>query len=283
MKQLTCNSLSGGKTSSYIEVHYPADVSIFALVCVDDHNCRGKLDRKLVQMANERLEKTSSHWGEFVATTEDPIILKTIFDLEQFTGREITWVRGMSWEKMMDQKQAIPNMAKRFCTHIMKITPIFEYLYMKDMLPINMRIGYRYDELERVEKFTDTFKYAYKCEQRGKNGWQHRWKEIIWRTGSFPLVEDKIMHHHVKGYWLDKNVPFADDSNCQNCFWKKEQQLRKNFDNNKAIMCWAGVQEAIRGHTFKEKHNLFQIANMGIQTDFNFGTGSGCQAGFCTD
>lgn len=27
----TVNSLSGGKTSSYIAVHYPADIEVFAL------------------------------------------------------------------------------------------------------------------------------------------------------------------------------------------------------------------------------------------------------------
>lgn len=32
----TVNSLSGGKTSSYIAVHYPADYDIFALVKVKD-------------------------------------------------------------------------------------------------------------------------------------------------------------------------------------------------------------------------------------------------------
>jgi len=36
------NSLSGGKTSSYMAIHYPADVNIFACVCIDDQNCMPK-------------------------------------------------------------------------------------------------------------------------------------------------------------------------------------------------------------------------------------------------
>ena len=32
----TVNSLSGGKTSSYIAIHYPADYNVFALVHSDD-------------------------------------------------------------------------------------------------------------------------------------------------------------------------------------------------------------------------------------------------------
>lgn len=33
------NSLSGGKTSSYIAANYPADYDVFALVRTDDKNC----------------------------------------------------------------------------------------------------------------------------------------------------------------------------------------------------------------------------------------------------
>ena len=32
---LTVNSISGGATSAYMAVHYPADHNIFCLVCAD--------------------------------------------------------------------------------------------------------------------------------------------------------------------------------------------------------------------------------------------------------
>ena len=35
----TVNSLSGGKTSSYIAANYPADYNVFSLVRTDDKNC----------------------------------------------------------------------------------------------------------------------------------------------------------------------------------------------------------------------------------------------------
>ena len=35
----TVNSLSGGKTSSYMAVHYPADYNVFALVTTLDKKC----------------------------------------------------------------------------------------------------------------------------------------------------------------------------------------------------------------------------------------------------
>lgn len=305
----TVNSLSGGKTSSYIAANYPADYDLFSLVCADSHNINAKersMDKKLWQMANDKLQKYCSHYPEFQGTTEDPLILKTMFDLEQYTGREIIWLRGVSWEDMLHKKQAIPNQFKRFCSHILKIVPIFEFLYMRDLTPCRMRIGYRYDEKERQETFTDTFKFSTHCETSwnpkqdwpgaiGKNApyvkkgrlsglsYLHRWQEINWRIGEFPLIEDKISHYQVQEYWKNKGIVFPQDSNCQNCFWKDPQQLRKNYDVNPNIMKWAAVMESVIGNTFKSEMSFLQIRRIGLQQEFNFGTGSGCQAGGCTD
>lgn len=281
---ITVNSLSGGRTSGYIAAHYPADLDVFALVCINCHNAGGTIDKKLKQMVNDRLQKYCSHWPEFVATSEDPITLKTIFDLEQYIGREIIWVRGIGWEELIRKQQAIPNAVKRFCSFWMKIVPIFDFLYKYHELPVRMRIGYRYDEMERVTDFTDTIKFSTHCEYQPKsNRWIHRWQEMVWREGEFPLVEDKVNHWKVRGYWEGKPVSFPKDSNCQNCFWKDPQQLRKNFDENKAIMYWAAIQEGMKGNTFRDDFSLLQIAKLSIQQDFFFGTGAGCRAGACTD
>lgn len=280
----TVNSLSGGKTSSYIAVHYPADIEVFALCCIDCHNAGASIDKKMKQMVNDRLQKYCSHMPEFVATSEDPKILKVMFDLEQKIGREIIWLRGMGWEDMIRKYGVIPNMTKRICTSVLKMQPIFEYLFMHHELPVQMRIGYRYDEMERSMRLNNTFKYAYKCEFQEKSvRWIHRWKEIEWRIGEFPLIADKITHYHIKKYWDKQYIDFPEDSNCLNCFWKPEAQLRKNFDTCPSIMWWASIMEDLKNRTFKDKHSLQQISKLPIQMDFMFGVGSGCQAGFCTD
>lgn len=286
---ITVNSLSGGKTSSYIAANYPAEIDVFALCCIDDHKGNAHYrqrykDAKMIQRVNDKLQKHSRQWPEFIATSEDPQILWTMFDLEQMIGREITWVRGMGWEDMLRFKKAIPNMNKRFCTTIMKMQAIFDFQYYYHELPCIMRIGYRWDEMERAERFTETWKHSTECEYRPKSKtWIHRWKETVWRIGEFPLVDDKIIHYHIQEYWKDNNIVFLADSSCLNCFWKDPQQLRKNFDDHSPIMHWAAIQEELMGHTFKDSDSLLQIKNLGIQLDFMFGTGSGCQAGFCTN
>lgn len=162
----TVNSLSGGRTSSYLGVHYPADYDLFALVCIEDHNAGGRIDRKLKQMANDKLQKYCPHMPEFVATSEDPIILKTMFQLEQKIGREIIWLRGISWEEMIFKvKKALPNRHWRFCTDILKIYPIFCFLFTHGLLPCIMRVGYRYDEKERAQRLR---KVGYQVTKAGK-------------------------------------------------------------------------------------------------------------------
>lgn len=115
-----------------------------------------------------------------------------------------------------------------------------------------MRIGYRYDEKERKDNFTPNIKYIDSVNLFGKG--RNNWKTIKWRKGSFLMIDDKIIHPNVVNFWKQHtNFVFPKDSNCQMCFWKQPQQLRKNFDINPSIMKWANVQEAIQGNTFKKK------------------------------
>lgn len=279
---IAVNSLSGGKTSSYIAVHYPADYDIFALCCIDDHNAGAHIDKRMKQRVNDKLQKYCPHMPGFVATSEDPQVLKTMFDLEQKIGREIIWVRGIGWEEMIRLKRAIPNMAKRFCTTILKMQPIFEFLFMRDLLPVKMRIGFRYDEAKRMKTENTSFKFQKFAKQyvgRLVNNfdksrmifesyyfqWLYQWETIEWRVIECPLVDDKIIHYTITQYWDGEDIVFPIDSNCVNCFWKDEMQLRRNFETNMPIMMWSAIQERLVGYTFKEKYSMLQIAQLPLQ------------------
>lgn len=265
-------------------VHFPADYELFSLVCIDCHNAGSKIDKGIKRIVNDKLQKTSAHWPEFVATSEDPKTIRVMLDLEQMIGREIIWLRGMGWEQMIRIKRALPNISWRFCTGILKIQPIFEYLYLFHELPTAMRIGYRYDESERKDSITTGFKFPYVNELRAKSNTRiNRHKTIEWRVPEFPLIDNKVFHHQVRDFWKDKGIDFPLDSNCQNCFWKDPQQIRKNFETNPEIMYWAIIWEDLTNATFKSELSLLEASRLGIQTNFNFGTGSGCQAGHCTD
>ena len=147
----TINSLSGGKTSSYMAINFPADYEIFSLVTIDDVRCKPK-DNSLVKFVSNKIDK------EFIATAEDDLTLKAIIELEQLIGKEIIWVSGKSFDSVIKKASIVPNSLMRFCTTELKIRPIFDWWYKNIGEKCKMGIGYRYDELERVQRFTTTFK-----------------------------------------------------------------------------------------------------------------------------
>ena len=93
----TVNSISGGKTSSYIAANYPADYNVFALVRTDDKNCMYP-DAKVRQIVSDKIGKA------VIGTLEDDVIINTMLDLEQFIGQKINWVTGKTFDKIIIRK-----------------------------------------------------------------------------------------------------------------------------------------------------------------------------------
>jgi len=274
MSQIIVNSLSGGKTSSYMAAHYPADYNIFSLVKIEALHCKPK-DEGLVRIVSDKIG------AEFIGTAESDLTLKVMLDLEQKIGKEIIWVSGETFEKVNRKNtggKGLPNQQWRFCTTEMKIRPIWDWWFKNINEKIKMGIGFRYDELERADRLSTSFKGVV---GKSKTGNKNKWAEIEWREGYFPLIENKIMHYHVK-QWADQSgLIFPPDSNCVGCFHKSLQQLRRNFEDEPEKMQWFSDQEI--NARWKKEMKYEQIKKIGLQQDFNFGEGSGCQAGFCTD
>jgi hypothetical protein len=145
----TVNSISGGKTSAYLMQHFPADYNIFSLVRVEDKDClwMGGKDEPTRQLISDRIGQ------EFIGTVEMDEIIYTILDLEQFTGQKIDLITGKTFEEIIkDNYNYLPNKMTRYCTVEMKLKPIFNYLKSLEVLPVEMRIGYRPNEIERAER-----------------------------------------------------------------------------------------------------------------------------------
>jgi hypothetical protein len=269
----TINSISGGKTSAFMAYHYPADYNVFSLVTINDINSKPK-DKLLIKIISDKIGK------EFISTAEDIKTLLAVLELEQLISKEIIWLSGESFDDVINKKKALPNVMWRFCTTELKLIPIFNWWKNNFDEQIKMRIGFRFDEIERSKNFTNSIKTVV---GKTKNGKKNKWGTINWRIGEFPLIENKILHYHVKNWVNTTNLIFPDDSNCVGCFWKPLQQLRKNWQENPQKMQWFSSQEKKINKTFKKEISYDKIKNIGIQNDFIFGTGSGCQAGFCTD
>lgn len=131
----TVNSVSGGRTSAYLAANYPADYNVFALVQIEDEDCK-PADKWLQKTVSDKIGK------EFIATAEDDLTLYAVLDLEQFLGREIHWVTGSTFDYIVENKGGwLPNKLHRFCTVEMKLIPIFRFLYTQGATPCEMRSG----------------------------------------------------------------------------------------------------------------------------------------------
>jgi len=278
----TVNSLSGGKTSSYIAANYPADYDVFALVRTDDKNCLFP-DKKLRQMVEDRIQKP------FIGTLEDDVIIHTIFDLEQFIGREITWVSGKTFDEILLKKNGktfLPSYLRRFCTTEMKLVPMAEWVYKNlDEAPF-MRIGFRSNEQERASRMisrkNDNGFIEMKIVVDNKNG-RNKWKTINYCAPEFPLISDGVFKDNVEEFWKGKPVRFAWMNNCVGCFHKENALLKKMWVKHPNKLEWFAKKEreSINGATWKELVTYDQINQWKplmelFEEEFNE-----CDSGYC--
>lgn len=279
----TCNSLSGGKTSSYIAANYPADYNVFSLVRTKDKNCIFP-DKKIRQQVSDKIQK------EFIGTLEDDLIVYTMFDLEQYIGKKITWVSGKTFDDVIlrsNGQKYLPNVTQRFCTTEMKLQPIFDWWLSNVKMPLKMRIGFRANEQSRAKSMLEKtnkndfleFKHIV-----GKRGSQNRWQSIQWQKPVFPLIIDNIYKDQIESYWKNKPVRFAYMNNCIGCFHRNPVLLKLMSEKHPKKFQWFIEQENTNGYgarTFKKNMKYIDIKNSLKQTalfedDFNE-----CDSGYC--
>lgn len=294
----TVTSVSGGKTSAYLASEFPTDYNVFALVCVDDPKLRHK-DEKMIQWANDKLEKTNflSIYGEFQGTAEDDTILYTIADLEQYMGREICIVRGLSYEQVIATKGGwLPNKLHRYCTTNMKLLPMFEWWLMNFEGPVEMQIGFRANpnEIRRANKMHKRLvngllqmKYPLSCNNYGK--FIHRHTKVPWQKPKFTLAEKGIFREDIIKHWIGKNVRFAEFNNCTHCFTRDPLLLAYQFIAHPEKGDWWIGQEGGDNGYWKSKDGQVTPYNK-IKEDYvpiverqglGFGDFGGCDSGYC--
>lgn len=268
------NSLSGGRTSSYLAVHYPADRNVFSVVCIDDHRAIVK-DPVVLAYSREKLSEFDAEFGEFIATAEDDRTLRLMIDLEQKIGSRIEWVRGMSFDAVIDEgtKSRLPSWARRYCTEKMKLLPIFLWWLREIGERCEMRIGFRFDEFMRMERFFNNssptvFKIPTSCSLTGERRQKH--EDFEWRYCSFPLIRDGIKEKDVRDYWQAngliqgnlfepaRQIEFPSISNCIGCFHKKPETLAAMADVNPEKFRWFADQELKGKGTWLDSRVTYQ-------------------------
>lgn len=276
----TVNSISGGRTSAYLAAHYPADYNVFALVRIEDERCAPK-DPVLKQEAERRTGQP------FIATAEDDLTMYAVLDLEQYLGREIHWVTGLTFEEVIRTKGGwLPNMLHRYCTTNMKLVPLAQFYRERigDVPTVN--IGFRANELARAEKMLQRAdKYGVIHMRMVVGQWPNgnqRWEVVPFQRPAFPLIRDRVFKDMVEAFWSDKAVRFAPLNNCVGCFHREPLLLRKMFTAHPEKMNWFKEQEDGRKRgTFRSDMRYERIAKMFPQLELSYSDFSECDSGHC--
>ena len=273
----TVNSLSGGKTSSYMAVHYPANYNLFSLIRTNDTKCLFP-DEKIRQIVSDRIGV------EFVGTLEEDEIIYTMLDLEQYIGKEIIWLSETTFEDVIKKKGGyLPNVMTRFCTSKMKVEPIAQWCYENTELPVEMRMGFRASEVERanrmIEKQIDGIE-NFKFKIGEKNG-RNKWKELPYSSVRFPLIETRVFKDSIENYWKDKSVRFAWQNNCVGCFHRNEIMLNRISNKHPNKFNWFVEQEKLNKCTFKNGVTYEKIKNHKLQLDLFDDDFNECDSGYC--
>jgi len=277
----TVNSLSGGKTSSYIAANYPADYNVFSLVRTDDKKCLFP-DAKIRQEVSDRLGT------EFIGTLEEDTIIYTMLDLEQHIGSKIDWVTGKTFDnsiiKTKKGTKFLPNKMARYCTTELKTMPILYWMYEVIKEPVVMRFGYRANETRRAVKMMDKtdeegftkVKATFKKLKDGRNSWG----EYRYCKPEFPLINDNIYKDTIEEFWKDKDVRFAYMNNCVGCWWRSPLLLKKMHNKHPEKMQWFADQETSKSK-WRSDVRYSEIIKWKTQTELFDDDFNECDSGYC--
>ena len=260
MNMKTVNSLSGGKSSSYIALNYPADYNVFSLVRTNDSSCLYP-DAKVRQIVSDLIG------CEFVGTTEQDAIIRIMLDLSEkinidwITGEAFENIINGSWNKGKNGSHYLPNQMVRYCTTHLKMYPIFEYWKKNINEVCEMRIGFRKGEERRQQNMLDKLNKNGNEEIKivvGKKNNRNKWGMVEWRKPSFPLIENGIDNKAIQSYWsknTDVNFPKGYYNNCVGCFHKQPILLNKMSTKHPKKLEWFASKERDR----KQKWDKFRV------------------------
>lgn len=277
------NSLSGGKTSSYIAANYTADYNVFSLVRTKEKKCIFP-DSKIRQLVSDKIN------AEFIGTLEDDQIIYTMLELEQFIGQKINWVSGKTFDEIIirKEKKYLPNVTQRFCTTEMKLKPIFDWWLKNINNPVEMRIGFRANEQSRAKKMLEKTNSSGLSEfktiiGKSKTGNRNKWKNIAWQKPVFPLIKDAIFKDQIEEFWKNKPINFAYMNNCIGCFHRSPVLLKYMSEKHPEKFEWFcnaekdgyGQRTFKNGTTYEKIKNTFKQIEL-FDEDFN-----DCDSGSC--
>jgi len=216
-----------------------------------------------------------------------------MLDLEQYIGKKIDWVTGLTFEEVvgLPQNNVLPSPIRRYCTEHLKMHPIFEWWQKEINEVVEMRIGFRANEQRRanntIKKLVNGLLGIKHIVGQSKNG-RNKWATTYYQKPVFPLIDinNPIMKIDVENYWKDKPVRFAEINNCVGCFHRNEVLLKKMWETHENKMQFFSDLEKDRKYnndTFKMTDDITyeKIKNWKLQVELSFEDFEDCDSGYC--
>jgi hypothetical protein len=256
-----CISFSGGRSSGYmlnsiIQAHggtLPPDVVVpFANT--------GKENEATLEFVRDCAERWSVPivWLEFTSRAADG------FKVVDFASASR---HGEPFDRLIEQKQRLPNVVERACTEELKVKTIQRWLNSIGLADADdsTAIGVRCDESRRIAKLR----------ARGR---------------LLPMVDAQISKPHVHAYWhaspFDLALPYEEGhGNCDLCFQKDARMVMARIREKPSKAVWWARKEDQTGGTFhKDRPGYQTMHDFAVnQQSLDLEAGESIPCGFCGD
>lgn len=269
----TCISFSTGRTSAemlhrHLLAHggtLPPDVHV-----VFTNTGKERRESLMFGAECERRWGVKIHVLEYAgAPIEDPFE-EPSSDAAMVELREVTWATadttGATFELLIRERKCLPGPALRFCTEIMKIRVMRDWMRRQGYRHWTRVVGLRADELGRVMKL-----------RASKDG--RKWWDVAVPLFTARVDESAIMSAwkerrggHELGPWLAMPPPerpgwdlalWPHEGNCDACFLKSDAKRERIFRDHPEFAAWWIAQEKLgdafaRAEPGKRKSNRFR-------------------------
>jgi len=229
-------SFSGGRSSAMMAKimidNYPKDELIFTFANT------GKEMPETLDFVNEcdKAWNLNVVWIEYCPENEFKVV-----------NYETASRDGEPFEDVIQKRNIVPNLHRRFCTTELKIRPMAKYLRSIGVDYWDAAIGIRKDEPNRYHKMKNAVK-------------KDRWDYL------FPLWDFNVTKHDVLNFWnqqtFDLKIP-SEHGNCDFCFLKGlKKKIAQAHLMPERLQWWIEVEQKMnsRFHPDFKMTTLKQLA-----------------------
>lgn len=185
------------------------------------------------------LHRCAQEWGTRIVWIErDPAAPQRFREVDHDTASR----NGEPFDKIIAEKQFLPNAVMRFCTQELKIDPARRFMRAQGYDEWVSVVGLRYDEPARVSRL--------RAREHGE-----------W-TVACPLYDARVTKEDVVAFW--RAQPFdlglrEWESNCAGCFLRSRYVLERVERDTPGVLDWWDAWEQRMGASFYKGRTFASI------------------------